>query len=121
MDVVVNGDCVTPEPRTDKGRLRPSRLVPSNGLSMACKGSQNLVWLPVDDPSGIAEYSVQVQRHSGNGNWQDAPGGGSGIQGKQTGVSVECGWTYRWRVSAVDGAGNEGGWSGWSEFSVLLG
>lgn len=121
VDVTVNGSCETPVPADGEAPPAPEPAVPSNGLSMACKGSQNLVWLPVNDPSGIAEYRVQVQRHSGGNNWQDAPGGGSGIQGKQTSIGVECGWYYRWRVSAVDGAGNAGGWSGWSEFSVTLG
>jgi hypothetical protein len=121
VDVAVSGDCITPEPVDGEGPPAPEPAVPANGLSIQCVGSQNLVWLPVDDPSGIGGYSVQVQRHSGGGNWQDAPGGGSGIQGKQTSIGVECGWYYRWRVRATDGAGNVGGWSGWSEFSVLLG
>jgi hypothetical protein len=121
VDVAVNGDCITPVPVDAEGPPPPQPAVPANGLSIQCVGSQNLVWLPVDDPSGVGGYSVQLQRHSGDGNWQDAPGGGSGIQGKQTSVGVECGWYYRWRVRATDGVGNLGSWSGWSEFSVLLG
>jgi len=121
VDVAVNGDCVTPVPVDGEGPPAPQPAVPADGLSLGCKGSQNLVWLPVDDPSGIDGYEVQVQRQSGDNNWKGADGGGSGIQGKQTDISVECGWYYRWRVRAVDGAGNIGGWSGWSSFSVTLG
>jgi hypothetical protein len=94
--------------------------VPADGLSIACKASQSLVWLPVDDPSGIAEYQVEVQRHSGDNNWQAAPGGQISVMDKTTNVPVECGWYYRWRVRAVDGAGNASSWSGWSQFSITL-
>ena len=95
--------------------------MPANGLTLGCQPSQNLAWLPVSDDSGIAEYRVQVQRHGGDNNWQDVPGSVfAGIGGKQTSVEVECGWYYRWRVRAVDGAGNVGSWSGWSEFAITL-
>ncbi|MDZ4132721.1 MAG: hypothetical protein U1E11_06240, partial [Dethiobacteria bacterium] len=58
---------------------------------------------------------------SGDNNWQPAPGGSlSGLQVKEATVSVECGWYYRWRVRAVDGAGNVSPWSGWSHFAMLL-
>jgi len=122
VDVRVNGSCVTPVPADSEPPPVPEPAVPGNGLSLSCRGSQNLVWLPVSDPSKIAEYRVQVQRQSGDGNWQAAPGGTiTGIHDKQTSISVECGWYYRWRVRALDGVGNLSGWSGWSEFSVTLG
>ncbi len=99
----------------------PTPAVPANGLTLTCRASQNLVWLPVNDPSGIAEYRVQVQRHSGDNNWQDIPGSVfTGIQGKQLGINVECGWYYRWHVRAIDGAGNPSGWSAWWQFTVTL-
>lgn len=99
----------------------PAPAVPANSLELSCRGSQNLAWLPVDDPSGIAEYQIQVQRHAGDNNWQAAAGGSqTGIHDKQITVPVECGWYYRWRVRAVDGAGNVGEWSGWSLFTVTL-
>jgi hypothetical protein len=74
----------------------------------------------VEDPSGIAEYQVEVQRHAGDNNWQDAPGGQISVGGKTTSISVECGWYYRWRVRAIDGNGNTSGWSGWSQFAITL-
>jgi hypothetical protein len=33
---------------------------------------------------------------------------------------VECGWYYRWRVRAVNGAGLAGEWSGWFLFTITL-
>lgn len=124
LDVAVSGSCVTPTsppPSDTTPPPAPTPAVPADGLTIACKASQNLVWLPVDDPSGIAEYRVQVQRHSGDGNWQNAPGSPiMGIHDKQTTISVECGWYYRWRVRAIDGAGNAGLWSGWWQFIISL-
>ena len=124
VDIAVTGACVTPTPPPPLDATpppAPTPAVPADGLSIACKGSQNLVWLPVDDPSGIAEYRVQVQRHAGDNNWQEVSGSVfEGIHDKQTTVGVECGWYYRWRVRAVDGAGNLGPWSSWWQFAITL-
>ncbi len=128
VDIRVKGQCVTPEapnpPAPATGDTTappaPSPRVPADGLTVPCKAKQSLVWLPVEDASGIAKYGVQVQRHAGDNNWQAAPGGNQGVVGKTTTIPVECGWYYRWRVRAVDGAGNEGPWSGWSSFAVPL-
>lgn len=123
VEIAVNGSCVTqssPPPQDTTSPPTPSPFVPGNGLSIACESSQSLVWLPVDDESGVAEYQVQVQRHSGNSNWQSAPGGEISVADKSTSVPVECGWYYRWRVRAMDGAGNLSPWSGWSSFTITL-
>jgi len=126
VDISVTGSCITPDvpppaPEVDTTPPdAPSPAVPDNGLTLSCRASQNLVWLPVDDKSGIAEYQVQVQRHSGDNNWQAAPSGSISVSDKTTSVPVECGWYYRWRVRAIDGAGNASGWSGWSQFAITL-
>ncbi len=121
VDIIVTGSCVTPEPVDTTPPPAPAQAVPANGLSIGCTSSQNLVWIPVSDESGIAEYQAKVQRHSGDNNWQDISGSVfSGIPGKQKSISVECGWYYRWRVRAVDGVGNVGSWSGWWEFVINL-
>jgi hypothetical protein len=121
VDIAVTGSCITvtvPPPAAPPPV--PSLQVPANGLTIACKGSQSLAWLPVSDPTGIGEYQVQVQRHSGDNNWQLAPGGLISVPGKQASVPVECGWYYRWRVRAVNGAGLAGEWSGWFLFTITL-
>jgi hypothetical protein len=121
VDIPVEGECVTEVPSDTTPPPAPEPVVPADGLNIACKGSQTLAWLPVDDPSGIGEYRVQLQRHSGDGNWKSAPGSPfTGIAGKQIAVDVECGWYYRWRVGAVDSAGNQSGFSDWSEFTITL-
>ena len=128
VTVKVTGTCETPEPveqppATDTTTPPvPTPVVPSNGLELTCRSYQALNWLPVSDPSGIDGYYVQVQRHSGDNNWSDISGSVfSGITGKSKEISVECGWYYRWRVRAKDGAGNTSAWSGWWTFTVILG
>ncbi|MEJ2411591.1 MAG: Ig-like domain-containing protein [Anaerolineales bacterium] len=116
VDVNVVGSCAdtTPPPV-------PIQVVPNNGLAIGCKANQNMSWQPVSDESGISEYRVEVQRHSGDQNWSAVPGSVfSGISGKTLSVPVECGWTYRWRVQAVDGAGNVGSWSSWWKYVINL-
>jgi len=130
VDVAVSGTCITPAtptftptsppPSDTTPPPAPSPAVPANGLSIACKAAQSLAWLPVSDPSGISGYQVQVQRHAGDNNWQAAPGGSLNVADKTVNVPVECGWYYRWRVRAVDGAGNVGDWSGWWLFTITL-
>ena len=123
VDINVTGECVTPTspPQQDTTPPpAPSPAVPQNGLTIACKGSQSLAWLPVDDPSGINNYQVEVQRHSGDNNWQAVSDSLFSTGDKTVNVPVECGWYYRWRVRATDGAGNVGSWSGWSQFTITL-
>jgi hypothetical protein len=90
-------------------------------LLLSCRSSQSLAWQPVSDPSGIAEYRVEIQRSPDNINWSDTSESPiTGLVDKTTSVSVDCGWYYRWRVRAVDGAGNQGEWSSWSYFTIIL-
>ena len=127
VDISVNGSCDpptptpthTPPPADTTPPPAPSPVVPANGLVVACKSTQTLAWLPVDDPSGISGYYVKLEREVTAGNWQSAGGYGP-ISGKQVDVSVDCGIHYRWMVRAQDGAGNYSNWSAFSEFSVNL-
>jgi hypothetical protein len=130
VDIAVNGSCVKPEPEPEDPAAPPAPQdstappvpepnKPANGDTVDCKGSQSLSWSAVnDDLSGIAQYQVQVLKHSGDKKWQNA--GSPSANNNATSISVECGWYYRWRVRAVDGAGNVSKWSGWSTFAVTL-
>jgi len=121
QEVKVNGVCATPVPEEDTTPPPiPQPQVPANGLNISCKSSQTLAWLPVDDPSGISGYKIEVQRHSGDNNWQNVTGSPFGSTGKSMELSVECGWNYRWRVMAIDGKGNQSGWSSWFQFAIIL-
>ncbi len=129
VDISVSGVCETPTPEDNNPPPAadttpppaPELVVPGNGLTLACRGSQSMAWLPVSDPSGIARYEVQIERHAGDGSWQIVSGSPFSAGDKSMSIPVECGWTYRWRVRAVDGAGNIGGWSGWFQYTITLG
>ncbi len=122
VDIAVEGECVTPTPPGDTTPpLAPAPAVPADGLSIGCKASQSLTWLPVSDPSGISRYEVKVQRNGGDNNWKAVSGSVFTItSGKTMSLPVECGFYYRWQVRAVDGNGNTGAWSAWSRFSVTI-
>lgn len=113
--VSVSGVCDSEPPPA------PQLAVPLNGLSIECKASQTLTWLPVSDPSGISYYKVEVQRSSGGSAWSNVSGSPFTVTDKSIPLPVECGYDYRWRVQAVDGKGLIGEWSDWFTFSILLG
>ena len=110
----------TPVPDTSPPPA-PLQFKPLDGETFDCIASVMLRWDSVPDPSGIAGYRVQVERHAGDENWQPVAGSPwTGLDGTELEIDVECGWFYRWRVRAVDGAGNAGSFSSWFEFTVLL-
>jgi hypothetical protein len=96
----------------------PLLLKPVNGQTYSCASNTILRWEAASDPSGIDEYQVQVDRHPvANKNWQPVSGSVfEGITGLEKSLSIECGWTYRWRVRAIDGEGNVGDWSSFFTF-----
>jgi hypothetical protein len=89
---------------------------PSGALS--CRTSVTLDWNAVTDPSGIKTYYVKLERQITQGNWQSA--GGWTTSSTSQSVPVQCGGIYRWQVRAEDGAGNQGPWSGFMNFSINL-
>lgn len=120
--IQVSGTCATPTPDIDgTPPPAPQPLKPVNGTVFGCIADTILRWEAVSDDSGIAEYRVEAQRRSGGGSWNVSPGSPwFGIHGTELLFSVECAWEYRWRVRAVDGAGNIGPWSNWWSFDVPL-
>ena len=109
----------TPTPTPDvEGPPAPLPLQPADGAILSCRSSVTLVWQPVDDPSGISAYWGKLEIEVTEDNW--ASGGWGPVSGNQKVVDVSCGGSYRWRVWAVDGAGNMGGWSYLSYFGVEL-
>lgn len=98
----------------------PSLSSPSNGAEPDCISYIDLVWNAVSDPSGISGYKIEVQRHPGDNNWQTVSGSPFGETGTTKNIYVECGYTYRWRVRAIDGAGNQSAWSSWFTFTIPL-
>lgn len=120
--IEVEGVCATDTPEIDETPPpAPVLLKPLDGTDIGTVPDTMLRWEAVSDESGIAEYQVQIQSHTGDYNWSTAPGSPfTGISGTELLFSVEYGHTYRWRVRAIDGAGNPGSWSGWFTFIVPL-
>lgn len=98
----------------------PKHDAPDNGASLSCKASQSMSWFAPNDESGIDHYEIEVQRHSGDNNWKAVIGSPFSTGTAEQSVSVECGWTYRWRVRAEDGSGNVGDWSNWTSYVIPL-
>jgi hypothetical protein len=122
VSIPVSGICAPPTVEIDESPPpAPVLLKPLDGSDLDPVADTILRWNAVSDESGIAQYQVQVQRHSGDYNWTAAPGNPwTGLGETQLLLNVEYGYTYRWRVRAVDGAGNTGPWSGWFTFVVPL-
>ncbi len=108
-----------PPPQDQTPPPIPEPAVPANGLSLSCRATQNLAWLPVEDESGIAGYDLKLEKELSSGSWQ-VVNQWSQVQGKQLQVQVDCGLQYRWSVRAVDGEGNLSSWSAYSSFIVDL-
>ncbi len=109
----------TPEPQDTTPPPVPTPYVPADGLALGCAASQNLVWLPVEDPSGLNGYYVRLEREVSPGSWEQVAQYGP-INDKQYEVPIDCGVYYRWSVRAEDNAGNMSAWSSWSTFAVEL-
>jgi CSLREA domain-containing protein len=107
----------TSKPVDEESPPAPSTLSPKNGETLGCAASIPLKWSAVDDPSGIAMYTIQVERGP---QWVPAPGSPFTTTNTAMNFVVNCGVFYRWRVRAEDGAGNIGPWSAWTAFDVIL-
>lgn len=139
VDIAVSGSCEKPEnpPPPDEEDPEPqpqpqpqpqqdttpppvpAPAVPANGLTLSCRGSQTLAWLPVTDESGIAGYYVKLEIQVTANNWQSAGGYGP-VSGKEVNANVQCGGIYRWMVRAQDKAGNISNWSAPSRFAINI-
>lgn len=120
VEVTVSGTCETPTPPDNTPPPAPEPSVPADQQVLSCKAAQNLVWMPVSDPSGVAGYYVRLERKTDpNAGWNPVNVWGL-INDKQHTVNVTCGYYYRWSVQAQDSVGNTSNWSVWSEFAVTL-
>lgn len=121
VTIAVTGSCVTPTPHDTTAPNPPVLLKPLNGSTMNCVADTILRWQAASDPSGISVYQLQVERHPGNYSWQPVPGSVFEVSVETNLlIPVECGYTYRWRVRAEDGAENPSDWSTWFTFTVIL-
>ncbi len=122
ITVRVTGSCAPPTaPADTTPPPAPRQSSPNPDEVLPCAGQVTLHWYPVTDPSGISQYQVQVDQHWGDFNWQPMPDSPwEGLGAAQLTIDVQCGWYYRWRVRAVDGANNVGPFSPRWAFAVTL-
>jgi len=120
-DIPVVAKPPTPVPVDDKAPPVPSPAYPIGGQNLVCVTQITLAWQPVSDESGIAAHQVQLERSMDNASWDPVPGSPwmTGDGNKLT-VSFDCGWYFRWRVRAQDGAGNWSEYSAWAYFTKPL-
>ena len=126
VGISVSGECKEPTPTpTEKVDSTPppapALLKPLNGSDLGCVGDTILRWQAPSDESGISEYQLQAQYHGGDSVWLGVPGSTwNGLNDTNFPLNLECARVYRWRVRAIDGAGNPGPWSGWFTFEVPM-
>ena len=107
----------TPAPDTTPPPA-PSPISP-NGTFLDCGVSPTLVWNPVSDASGIDHYEW-VLEYSTDSITYGFFSSGSTAGASDVAPSAGCGY-YRWRVRAVDGAGNPGSYSNDAYFGETIG
>ncbi len=117
---------VTPQPPVDTTPpptptpLKPGSASSDNPPDFYCP--LTLRWQPVSDPSGVT-YRVVLEKETSSGGWSQV-GSWNNLVEPQKDVSgqfqCDIGWKYRWRVSAVDGAGNQSNWSSWLYYESPL-
>ncbi len=110
----------TPSPEDNSAPSAPTLKYPIGGTTIDCTARVDLDWNAISDPSGIENYTVEVQWHFGDENWQSASGSPFTITNTQLEIDTECALYYRWRVKAKDNAGNSSNYSSWEEFQVNL-
>jgi RecA/RadA recombinase len=93
----------------------PALLEPQNGVEIRCTQGEpapvTLRWSPVSDCSGIARYDVEMVRRE---KYYYSPITSTlQVEGTHAQMAIDgaCGYSYDWRVRAVDRAGNAGVWS----------
>ncbi len=109
---------LTPPPDT-QGPPAPVIVMPWGNPTLPCPPSVKLVWNAPSDPSGIANYRVVLQVKTMDWNTQKIWEPVTTTQVTASG-ELTCGGVYRWRVRATDGAGNEGQFSEWAYFGIML-
>lgn len=100
--------------------VMPEPLEPAGVISLPCpEGYADVMlrWSAAQLPAGVKGYVVygEVQ------NPLSTPPGPFEVRVGDTTVveqRLACGWSYRWRVRAVDGVGTVGQWSSWLSFRL---
>jgi len=130
ITINVSGTCPTPTlPPDTTGPPAPTLQSPEDDHVESCAPTHIvLTWQAVSDPSGVSAYDIAVEFKL-YGYWQPywsgqttkvTPGTVSyNLEPAYPDTTFSC-TEYRWRVRAVDGASNNGGWSDWFHFAFVV-
>ncbi len=119
ITIQVTGSCITPSPTPTPDTQpppAPQSLQPNGDTVFRCGAQVTLTWDAIQDPAGIAGYTVRLETDI-TGTWETVDRWGP-LEGTQLDVPVNCGYGYRWAVRATDDAGNVGPWSAWALFGI---
>lgn len=105
----------TSQPRDKQAPRPPTQIAPIDGVSVDCV-QVNLTWKPVEDPSGIRDYDVELEKlvdrtFVAEKTWNN-------MRGESVSFVPTCDTHYRWRIRATDNAGNQGTRSDYQDFQV---
>lgn len=116
---LVPGAADTREPTADTvAPDTPRQVSPAHGTVVKSGVTLTLSWEPVDDPSGVT-YSVEVQQFDATSKSYRPLRTVTGIEG--TTLAQTTGSNFqRWRVWAVDGAGNASASSDWWAYGMAI-
>jgi len=128
LTINVTGSCqaplitVSPSPQDTTPPPVPAPLSPGSG-SESNPSTQycpvTLRWYAVSDPSGVS-YQIRLDKRIAARSWSTIGTWDTSVtEHTVPNNSLFCDYTdYRWRVRAVDGAGNNSNWSVWFYFTM---
>lgn len=97
----------------------PVLNTPEEEAELACGETVTLAWDAVEDESGIAAYEWEVETsESGTEDTYTSAESGNSTETSAELTDLACGVWYRWRVRAVDAAGNTGDYADYATFAL---
>jgi len=114
-------EATSPTEGTTVTEARDTQAPPTPGIVYPTAGvvvngpAVTLRWKPVKDPSGVT-YRVEVESFNVKAGEYVLSRSVDGIKGAELQHTMKS-TIERWRVTAIDGAGNEGKPSAWAKFA----
>jgi murein DD-endopeptidase MepM/ murein hydrolase activator NlpD len=116
MPVIPAPPTPTPRPADTTPPPAPTGLLPADrSFRLPCSPTINLTWDEVADASGIDRYEWQLEIYLSSSDNFAALASGD-VSDTSATIQVDCKSSYRWRVRAVDNAGNVGPYSDYQRF-----
>jgi hypothetical protein len=99
-----------------EGPYPPQAVYPANYSSVSCSSMTYLAWADAYDESGISQYEVLLEISVDGKSWDTV---GTWLTPKLSqDIPLNCWYTYRWTVRAMDAAQNWGQYGDYQYFDV---